>query len=299
MTADQPQEESNAAEIPDAAEVVETPAGIVQDGILTPFADGKVLTVTASRGDVSAAVKIKVGAYPFVDMKDHWAVKEIYKLFQTGIIKGELAADGTPYYLPERPFSRYEFCVMLDRLTGIGSELPVPDFAPKTAETAADTETGDDTTAETTTEAPDETPMPTQPLTKEEQFGLADASQIPEWAFASVYRLKETGLLDGILHHDESWNEIFDGAVPITRAEVIGVIGKICDAAPLDYSLESFTDLDEWQKHDDFIKNAVSAGVFSGYEDKTLRLNNRLTRAEGAAVFIRLQSHLEASDAGN
>ena len=303
VTADQPQEESNAAEVPEAAEVVETPAGIVQDGILTPFADGKVLTVTASRGDVSAAVKIKVGAYPFVDMKDHWAVKEIYKLFQTGIVKGELAADGTPYYLPERPFSRYEFCVMLDRLTGIGSELPVPDFAPKTAETAADTETGDDTTAETTTEAPDETPMPTeelqQPLTKEEQFGLADASQIPEWAFASVYRLKETGLLDGILHHDESWNEIFDGAVPITRAEVIGVIGKICDAAPLDYSLESFTDLDEWQKHDDFIKNAVSAGVFSGYEDKTLRLNNRLTRAEGAAVFIRLQSHLEASETGN
>ena len=291
VTADLPQEESNAAKIPDAAEVVETPAGIVQDGILTPFADGKVLTVTASRGDVSAAVKIKVGAYPFVDMKDHWAVKEIYKLFQTGVVKGELAADGTPYYLPERQFSRYEFCVMLDRLTGIGSELPVPDFAPKTDETVVDTETGVETTDQS------EIPLPT--LTKEEQFGLADASQIPEWAFASVYRLKETGLLDGILHHDESWNEIFDGTAPITRAEVINVIGKICDAAPLDFSLESFTDLDEWQKHDDFIKNAVSAGVFSGYEDSTLRLNNRLTRAEGAAVFIRLQSHLETSEAGN
>ena len=291
VTADLPQEESNAAEVPEAAEVVETPAGIVQDGILTPFADGKVLTVTASRGDVSAAVKIKVGAYPFVDMKDHWAVKEIYKLFQTGVVKGELAADGTPYYLPERQFSRYEFCVMLDRLTGIGSELPVPDFAPKTDETVVDTETGVETTDQS------EIPLPT--LTKEEQFGLADASQIPEWAFASVYRLKETGLLDGILHHDESWNEIFDGTAPITRAEVINVIGKICDAAPLDFSLESFTDLDEWQKRDDFIKNAVSAGVFSGYEDSTLRLNNRLTRAEGAAVFIRLQSHLETSEAGN
>ena len=224
-------------------------------------------------------------------MKDHWAVKEIYKLFQTGVVKGELAADGTPYYLPERQFSRYEFCVMLDRLTGIGSELPVPDFAPKTDETVVDTETGVETTDQS------EIPLPT--LTKEEQFGLADASQIPEWAFASVYRLKETGLLDGILHHDESWNEIFDGTAPITRAEVINVIGKICDAAPLDFSLESFTDLDEWQKHDDFIKNAVSAGVFSGYEDSTLRLNNRLTRAEGAAVFIRLQSHLETSEAGN
>lgn len=291
VTADLPQEESNAAEVPEAAEVVETPAGTVQDGILTPLVDGKELIVTASRGDVSAAIKIKVGAYPFVDMKDHWAVKEIYKLFQTGIVKGELAADGTPYYLPERQFSRYEFCVMLDRLTGIGSELPVPDFAPKTDETVVDTETGVETTDQS------EIPLPT--LTKEEQFGLADASQIPEWAFASVYRLKETGLLDGILHHDESWNEIFDGTAPITRAEVINVIGKICDAAPLDFSLESFTDLDEWQKHDDFIKNAVSAGVFSGYEDSTLRLNNRLTRAEGAAVFIRLQSHLEASEAGN
>ena len=290
------QNEPNAAETkvpeaPQAPEIAETAAGTVQDGILTPLVDGKELIVTASRGDVSAAIKIKVGAYPFVDMKDHWAVKEIYKLFQTGVVKGELAADGTPYYLPERQFSRYEFCVMLDRLTGIGSELPVPDFAPKTDETVVDTETGVETTDQS------EIPLPT--LTKEEQFGLADASQIPEWAFASVYRLKETGLLDGILHHDESWNEIFDGTAPITRAEVINVIGKICDAAPLDFSLESFTDLDEWQKHDDFIKNAVSAGVFSGYEDSTLRLNNRLTRAEGAAVFIRLQSHLETSEAGN
>ena len=293
---DVPQNEPNAAETevseaPQAPEITETAAGSVQDGILTPLVDGKELIVTASRGDVSAAIKIKVGAYPFVDMKDHWAVKEIYKLFQTGVVKGELAADGTPYYLPERQFSRYEFCVMLDRLTGIGSELPVPDFAPKTDETVVNTETGVETTDQS------EIPLPT--LTKEEQFGLADASQIPEWAFASVYRLKETGLLDGILHHDESWNEIFDGTAPITRAEVINVIGKICDAAPLDFSLESFTDLDEWQKHDDFIKNAVSAGVFSGYEDSTLRLNNRLTRAEGAAVFIRLQSHLETSEAGN
>ena len=132
--------------------------------------------------------------------------------------------------------------------------------------------------------------------TLEELLGLADASLIPDWAFSAVYRLSASGLLDGILHHDESWNEIFDGDKPITRAEVIHVIGKICEAAPLDFSLEEFTDLDEWQKRDDYIKNAVNAGIFSGYEDMSLRLSGLLTRAEGAAVFIRLSSHLDESD---
>lgn len=90
--------------------------------------------------------------------------------------------------------------------------------------------------------------------------------------------------------------KFFDGASPITRAEVINVVGKICEAAPLDFSLEQFTDLDEWQKRDDYIKNAVSAGIFSGYEDMSLRLSGLLTRAEGAAVFIRLAAHLEETD---
>lgn len=231
---------------------------------------------------------------------NHWAVKEIYKLYQTGIVKGEYAADGTAYYLPERQFSRYEFCVMLERLTGIGSDLPLPELPSQTedvypsdlSELPDATETTDDEQTPEISEISEQ--EPTKSLN--EILGLADASVIPDWAFPAVYRLSASGLLDGILHHDESWNEIFDGASPITRAEVINVVGKICEAAPLDFSLEQFTDLDEWQKRDDYIKNAVSAGIFSGYEDMSLRLSGLLTRAEGAAVFIRLAAHLEETD---
>ncbi len=291
--------EVTSPDIPENAEKI-TPAGTVADGIFTPSTEGTTVTVTASRGDVSANIQIKIDAYPFVDMKDHWAVKEIYKLYKTGVVKGEIAEDGTAYYLPERQFSRYEFCVMLERLTGIGSELPVPELPAAAEETAAaETESAETAAgAETDTEVSvsDQREPQADSQTLEELLGLADASLIPDWAFSAVYRLSASGLLEGILHHDESWNEIFDGDKPITRAEVIHVIGKICEAAPLDFSLEEFTDLDEWQKRDDYIKNAVNAGIFSGYEDMSLRLSGLLTRAEGAAVFIRLSSHLDESD---
>ena len=85
-------------DIPENAEKI-TPAGTVADGIFTPSTEGTTVTVTASRGDVSANIQIKIDAYPFVDMKDHWAVKEIYKLYKTGVVKGEIAEDGTAYYL--------------------------------------------------------------------------------------------------------------------------------------------------------------------------------------------------------
>ena len=189
---------------------------------------------------------------------------------------------------------------MLERLTGIGSDLPLPELPSQTedvypsdlSELPDATETTDDEQTPEISEISEQ--EPTKSLN--EILGLADASVIPDWAFPAVYRLSASGLLDGILHHDESWNEIFDGASPITRAEVINVVGKICEAAPLDFSLEQFTDLDEWQKRDDYIKNAVSAGIFSGYEDMSLRLSGLLTRAEGAAVFIRLAAHLEETD---
>ncbi len=293
-------QENEVGETENTESLPENSVGSVTDGVFTPFADGKTVTVTASRGETSASVQIKVAAYPFADMREHWAVKEIYKLYQTGIVKGEYAADGTAYYLPERQFSRYEFCVMLERLTGIGSDLPLPELPSQTE----DVYPSDLSELPDATETTDEEQMPEiseiseQEPTKslEEILGLADASVIPEWAFPAVYRLSASGLLDGILHHDESWNEIFDGASPITRAEVINVVGKICEAAPLDFSLEQFTDLDEWQKRDDYIKNAVNAGIFSGYEDMSLRLSGLLTRAEGAAVFIRLAAHLEETD---
>ncbi len=232
--------------------------GTVEGGVFTPLADGTDVTVTASRGSVSADVTVHVAAYPFVDIKDHWAVKEIYALAKDGIVNGELDAEGTPYYLPERTYSRNEFIVMVERLTGIASEAELP-------------------------------------TDEEQKTAFADASAVPDWAYEAVWQLWTAGLLEDITHRNDNMEPTLDGAMPITRGEVISVIGKICDPAEPDFDLESFSDLSELEKMNDSIKNAVSAGIFSGYDDGTLRLSSYLTRAEGAAVFVRLQKHLSES----
>ena len=40
-------------------------------------------------------------------------------------------------------------------------------------------------------------------------------------------------------------------------------------------------------EHFSFINNALSAGLFEGYEDGSLRAENDLTRAEAATVILR------------
>ncbi len=241
----------------EAGESSET-LGQMVDGLFTPLSDGKTITISAVRGNARADVPVTVDAYPFADMKGHWAVKEIYALAKAGIVNGELDASGVPYYLPERTYSRFEFFTMLSRLTQIGSELEMPSE-------------------------------------EEKKEAFADAASVPDWAAEAVWRLWQTGLLEDVIHWSEAMEPVVDGASPITRGEVIRVMGKICDPASYDFTLEGFSDLSDIEKITDTIKNAVSAGIFSGYEDGTLRLHSYLTRAEGAAVFVRLKAHLDAS----
>ncbi|MGN1121618.1 MAG: phosphodiester glycosidase family protein, partial [Eubacteriales bacterium] len=251
--------------------------GTVENGVFYPGVDGMTFDIVASHAEVTGSVRITVEAYPFADMQGHWAMKEIYALAKLGVVNGEYDASGTAYYLPERRFSRNEFCAMLERMTGIGRDLPV--HSRGAAEDLSDSSAEESEGSLLSVEVPE--PLP-----------FADADAIPDWAYESVYRLYASGLLDGILHVGEDGQVRFAGSEYITRAEVIDVVGKICDAAPEEYTLADFIDLDDWQKADDSIKNAVHAGIFSGYEDMSLRLSNPLTRAEGAAVFTRLYGHL-------
>ena len=282
--------------------------GTFEDGVFVPAVRGIKLELIASRGEAIGSVIIDIDDYPFADMQDHWAMKEIYQLAKNGIVKGQYDEDGIAYYLPERNYSRYEFCVMVERITGIGSELEVPEYKSSLDETDETDETeivssasqGDEATPEDVeydeqlsgdkdiNEQPDVTQR-----AKEKEVAylideMLDANSIPEWAYESVYRLYFTGLLDEIVHADENGNKVFNGDKYITRAEVMKVLGKICNNAPDDYTIDDYHDLTEEQKNDIHFKNVINAGLFSGYEDMSLRPDNSLTRAEAAAVFTRL-----------
>ena len=95
---------------------------------------------------------------------------------------------------------------------------------------------------------------------------------------------------------DENGNTYFAGSEYITRAEVADVIGRICDPAPDDYVMPEYIDIDEQSRYDYRLRNTLYAGIFNGYEDMSLRLRNNLTRAEAAAVFVRLADYLEGLD---
>ena len=284
----QPDETENTEE----AQEPEISAGIIENGIFTPSLAGVDVEIKAARGDVEGVLKLTVDSYPFVDMAGHWAVKEIYSLAKQGIVKGEYGPDGEAYYLPQRNFSRYEFCVMLARMTNIGEDLPVPEY-PGTENTEQNQEqeqaSADNSVPENNAE---------QESTDDEYVTLdfADADNIPEWAYEAVFRLYATGILQEIMRTDENGNTYFAGSEYITRAEVADVIGRICDPAPDDYVMPEYMDIDEQSRYDYSLRNTLYAGIFNGYEDMSLRLRNNLTRAEAAAVFVRLADYLEGLD---
>ena len=70
----------------------------------------------------------------------------------------------------------------------------------------------------------------------------------------------------------------------------------ICFVDGDDYVMPEYIDIDEQSRYDYSLRNTLYAGIFNGYEDMSLRLQNNLTRAEAAAVFVRLAGYLEGLD---
>lgn len=265
--------------------------GSFENGVFTPFVNGEEFTITAARGEISESLTIKVDSYPFADIENHWAVKEIYTLAKAGVVNGYPSETEDVFvYLPQRSYSRYEFCVMLERMTGIGSELSVT--ADETIQ-ISDTENAEAVTdAESETSGISEEAQNIQNIT----LDFADAQNIPDWAYDSVYRLYASGMLDGVMQTDIDGNKVFNGSEFISREDVMKVIGMICEPAPDDFSVDMYSDLTDEQKSNEFIKNCLYSRIFSGYEDMTVRPYNLLTRAEAAAVFVRLEKYLSETD---
>ena len=89
----------------------------------------------------------------------------------------------------------------------------------------------------------------------------------------------ENGIAAGL---DES---TFGGDIPLTREQVLCFIFRLAGSPKADESIE-FTDADEissWAR--DAVAWAEDAGIVSGYEDKTLKPKDNVTRAE-AATFV-------------
>ena len=255
---------------------------IFENGLFFATAPGDEIEITASYKGTSGTYKIKVKEPPFADISGHWSATEVCKLYDAGIVVGEMTENGRMFF-PNRAYSRNEFCIMLSRIMGL---TKVPEKIKALSETQTDSQNSAEQSADMTAE----TALSAQPeeSAARPEMNFADTRLIPDWAYDSVYALYDRGLLSDFVHADM----MFDGSLPVTRREVISVIGKICTKAPDDYSV-SLSDVSENDADYQYVKNVLYSGIFEGYEDGTLGADRMLTRAEGAAVFTRLSSKLQ------
>lgn len=259
---------------------------IFENGLFFATAPGDEIEITASYKGTSGTYKLKVKEPPFADISGHWSATEVCKLYDAGIVVGEMTENGRMFF-PNRAYSRNEFCIMLSRIMGLTK-------APEETRTLNETQTGTENNAEqsdavqTQSETENEIAVQSEESTARPEMNFADTRLIPDWAYDSVYALYDRGLLSDFVHADM----MFDGSLPVTRREVISVVGKICTKAPDDYSV-SLSDVSENDADYQYVKNVLYSGIFEGYEDGTLGADRMLTRAEGAAVFTRLSSKLQ------
>lgn len=255
---------------------------IFENGLFFATAPGDEIEITASYKGTSGTYKIKVKEPPFADISGHWSATEVCKLYDAGIVVGEMTENGRMFF-PNRAYSRNEFCIMLSRIMGLTK-------APEKIKALSETQTDSQNSAEQSADMMAETALSAQPeeSATRPEMNFADTRLIPDWAYDSVYALYDRGLLSDFVHADM----MFDGSLPVTRREVISVVGKICTKAPDDYSV-SLSDVSENDADYQYVKNVLYSGIFEGYEDGTLGADRMLTRAEGAAVFTRLSSKLQ------
>lgn len=255
---------------------------IFENGLFFATAPGDEIEITASYKGTSGTYKLKVKEPPFADISGHWSATEVCKLYDAGIVVGEMTENGRMFF-PNRAYSRNEFCIMLSRIMGLTK-------APEKIKALSETQTDSQNSAEQSADMMTETALSAQPeeSAARPEMNFADTRLIPDWAYDSVYALYDRGLLSDFVHADM----MFDGSLPVTRREVISVVGKICTKAPDDYSV-SLSDVSENDADYQYVKNVLYSGIFEGYEDGTLGADRMLTRAEGAAVFTRLSSKLQ------
>jgi len=104
------------------------------------------------------------------------------------------------------------------------------------------------------------------------------------WGETIIQKWSGLGLING--YEDGSFKP--DGG--ITRAEFITLVNNAFGYDEMES--ESFSDVDSKDWYYNQVKKANSIGYVSGYEDKTFRPNNLVSRQEAAVILIRIMDNV-------
>jgi N-acetyl-anhydromuramyl-L-alanine amidase AmpD len=91
------------------------------DNVDRPFCPGPLFPFDAIIKNVRQRM-IEAVSSVFVDMKSHWARDAADRLYKLGLIKGVPQADGEIRFEPDRPMTRAEAAVLVDRLVHLMKE---------------------------------------------------------------------------------------------------------------------------------------------------------------------------------
>lgn len=110
----------------------------------------------------------------------------------------------------------------------------------------------------------------------------ADIDQIPSWAMEYVAAMYANGVITGKAN---GGSIIYDPDAPITRAEVMTVLGR---TLPKGFSSGEITfkdsaDIPDFAK--DYVGTLVGMNVLTGYSDGTIRPNNNVQRGEAVKML--------------
>lgn len=192
----------------------------------------------------------------FNDTHGTWAHDSIETLYRMGVVSGIAEGNGTYRFAPADGLTRAEFAVMIAKFMGL-------------------------TIAE---EAP--------------ELSFADNDDIPAWAAPYIAAVTEAGFMRGKgAGTDESGAPLVRFACEDTmsRAEVLQVLGALLGAAeeiPVETAFADDGDIPDWARTN--IARIVSMGLISGFEDNTLRPGAVISRAEIAALLVRIHGILAA-----
>ncbi|WP_157109723.1 S8 family serine peptidase [Thermanaeromonas toyohensis] len=207
-----------------------------------------LLVALDQRAGAITAQKVELGgevSLPFWDTYGHWAAQDIKELSRQGLLAGY--EDGS--FRPDKPVTRVEFIVFLDRLAGMKETGPKEAWKGLPAE-----------------------------------LPFTDAQEIPLWAKEAVVRVYVRGWLKGF--DDGTLRPLSFLTRAEAAAFLIRYMGS---HAPSPATFLPFRDGDEvplWAK--DTVARAYAAGLLRGVTPDTLAPLSPLTRAQAATCLKRL-----------
>lgn len=116
-----------------------------------------------------------------------------------------------------------------------------------------------------------------------------DRASIPDWARGVVAAAAKEGLVRGYPQPDGTVT--FEPDRPVSRAEMAALVVRILEkkvgsVAPAELKFVDAGSIPQWARSS--VGAAVAKGIVVGYPDNTFRPQKRVTRAEAAAMILRM-----------